>query len=79
MYETLAEKDLYVFSKLKNGSPSNHYKVFLKEDPQMMAWHYKENPRISRITLVSDIGYVFQDFRDYIKGYQEKGYPGCKW
>lgn len=69
-------KDLYVFGKLKDGSASNHYRVFLKEDPQMKMWHYRDNPRISSITLVSDMGYVFQDFRDYIKKYHEKKYPG---
>ncbi|XP_045103889.1 bis(5'-adenosyl)-triphosphatase enpp4-like isoform X3 [Portunus trituberculatus] len=69
-------KDLYVYDRLKNGSPSNHYKVFLKENPQMKAWHYRDNPRISSITLVSDVGYVFQDFRNNIKNFQETGYPG---
>lgn len=78
MHETLAGQDLHVYAKLLNGGPLNHYKVFLKEDPQMKAWHYRDNQRISSITLVSDVGYVFQDFRNNIKSYQEEGYPGCE-
>lgn len=45
----------------------------------MEAWHYMNNARISGIIVVANEGYVFQDFKELIKGFREKEYPGCKW
>lgn len=67
-----------MFVKLQEGSRIYPYKVYMKEDIQMKAWHYMNNPRISSITLVANDGYVFQDVRGFIKGHKDKGYPGCK-
>ncbi len=67
-----------MYAKLQNGSKAHHYKVYLKDDTQMKAWHYMDNNRISSITLVADNGYVFQDYKDIMKKLKKKGYPGCK-
>ncbi|XP_050728274.1 bis(5'-adenosyl)-triphosphatase enpp4-like isoform X3 [Eriocheir sinensis] len=72
----IKEKVVYVYAKLQDGSKAYPYKVYMKEDSQMKAWHYMNNPRISSITLVANDGYVFQDVKGFIKGHKDKGYPG---
>lgn len=67
-----------MYAKLHDRSEAYHYKVYLKEDHQMKAWHYMDNPRISSITLVANDGYVFQDVKNMIKNFKDKGYPGRK-
>ncbi|KAK8724057.1 hypothetical protein OTU49_011424 [Cherax quadricarinatus] len=70
---TTFEKQLEVYSSLLEGSRTHNYTVYLKEDPQFLAWHYSKNTRISQISILAAEGYVFKDFKNYIDYMKKKG------
>nr|XP_045597847.1 bis(5'-adenosyl)-triphosphatase enpp4-like [Procambarus clarkii]XP_045597848.1 bis(5'-adenosyl)-triphosphatase enpp4-like [Procambarus clarkii]XP_045597849.1 bis(5'-adenosyl)-triphosphatase enpp4-like [Procambarus clarkii] len=67
------DQDLKVYRSLQEGSKKHNYTVYLNDDPQLVSWHYSNNTRISRITVLADDGYVFKDFKDYIDSIRNKG------
>ncbi|XP_071520027.1 bis(5'-adenosyl)-triphosphatase enpp4-like [Panulirus ornatus] len=71
---TSYEDQLDIFLKLQKASKMSHFKVYTKSDPQLSSWHYANNSRIGQIILVADDGYVFQDFRELIDHFKNKGF-----
>lgn len=65
--------DLYI--KFDNGAKTHKYTVYQKKNFPS-GWHYTNNSRISRLVLVADVGYVFQDWKSSIENYKKKGLPG---
>ncbi|XP_076054894.1 bis(5'-adenosyl)-triphosphatase enpp4-like isoform X2 [Oratosquilla oratoria] len=69
------EDSLSVLDSLHKASEGQNFTVYAKKNlPD--EWHYKNNPRISDIIIVADVGYVFQDFDEVIEKYKKKGYEG---
>lgn len=60
-----------VYHSLKNYSHGRNFTVFRKRDIDPN-FYYQHNRRIMPIILLADLGYVFDDFLDTMKYYNEK-------
>lgn len=70
---------LDLYATLDDGCKSNNCTVMLNSENTKhnipSEWHYARNPRVSRITLLADEGYVFEDFDELVQNYKNTGYP----
>ncbi|CAL4124617.1 unnamed protein product, partial [Meganyctiphanes norvegica] len=69
---------LDLYSTLEDGCRINNCTVMLNSENTKhnipSEWHYARNSRVSRITLLADEGYVFEDFDTLVQDYKRK-YP----
>lgn len=59
-----------VLNSLRETAKSNgHFNVYTNEElPER--WHYRNEDRVGPITIVADLGYVFNDFKAHVDYYQ---------
>jgi hypothetical protein len=67
----LTENFNQVYEAFKNASEGLNFTVYKKEElPE--DWHFGKSRRIGPIVLITDLGYVFDDFYRAIISYNEE-------